>query len=203
MILYMLRHGETDWNKEHKLQGSVDIPLNEKGRHVARLTKVGLENVKFDVAFTSPLLRARETAEIILSGSNVEIIIDDRIREVGFGAYEGTDAKNKAPELALFFEQPEAFASVNGIESYEHILERVGSFWQDLCENETYKDSTILLTTHGAAMKCLISVMKEKEIADIWKSRLHKNCGITIVEVKDGKVDFLEEAIILYDESEL
>ena len=66
MKIYFVRHGETDWNKERKIQGQVDIPLNEFGRHLARETAKGLRDVPFDVCFTSPLGRARETAEIIL-----------------------------------------------------------------------------------------------------------------------------------------
>ena len=69
MKIYFIRHGETDWNKDGKLQGRVDIPLNEEGRHVAELTCEALKEEHFDIAFTSPLSRAYETAEIILRGS--------------------------------------------------------------------------------------------------------------------------------------
>lgn len=203
MILYMIRHGETDWNVERKLQGMTDIPLNENGRCVAELTREGLKGVKFDVAFTSPLLRAKETAEIILEGRDVEIIADERIREVGFGTFEGTDSKEFEDGIKLFFTQPECFVATSGAESYESLLEREKSFLDDLYGNPEYVDSTILVATHGAALNGLLCVIKEKEIADFWKCGLHKNCGMTIVEVKDGKTKFLQEAIILYDENEL
>lgn len=203
MILYMIRHGETDWNVERKLQGMTNIPLNENGRRAAELTREGLWDVEFDVAFSSPLSRAKETAEIILAGRDVEIIVDERIREVGFGSFEGTDSRDFSEGIRLFFTQPECFVATNGAESYESLLERECSFWNDLCANPQYQDSTILLTTHGAALNGLLCVMKEKQIADFWKCGLHKNCGMTIVEVKNGKIDFLQEAIILYDEKEL
>ena len=73
MILYLIRHGQTDWNKGRKLQGRTDIPINENGRAVAELTREGFKEIPFDMAFTSPLKRARETAEIILAGRNVPI----------------------------------------------------------------------------------------------------------------------------------
>ena len=203
MILYMIRHGETDWNVERRLQGMTDVPLNENGRRVAELTGEGLRNVKFDVAFSSPLMRARETAEIILEGRDVDIILDERIREVGFGIYEGSDSREFVEGIKKFFSQPECFVATNGAESYESLLERERSFWNDLCANPKYQESTILLATHGAALNGLLCVIKEKEIADFWKCGLHKNCGITVVEVKEGKTDFLQEAIILYDENEI
>ena len=72
-MIYIIRHGETDWNKEHRIQGHQDIPLNDQGRLDAKVAKKKLKNVKFDVVFSSPLKRAYETAKII---TNNEIIID-------------------------------------------------------------------------------------------------------------------------------
>ena len=68
MKLYIIRHGQTEWNKQKRLQGRSDIPLNEYGIQLARETKAGLKDVKFDLAFTSPLQRAKKTAEILSKG---------------------------------------------------------------------------------------------------------------------------------------
>ena len=73
MKLYLIRHGETDWNKEFKIQGSSDIELNEYGRELAFITREGLRHIPFDIAYTSPLKRAKETAEIILGGRYMKI----------------------------------------------------------------------------------------------------------------------------------
>ena len=73
MELYLIRHGETDYNKERKIQGSCDIPLNEYGRELARETAEGLKDIPFDVIFTSPLCRARETAEWIARGRQIPV----------------------------------------------------------------------------------------------------------------------------------
>ena len=67
-MLYIVRHGETDWNREHKVQGRTDIPLNDYGRRLARETAEGMKDIPIDLCFTSPLLRAKETAQIILEG---------------------------------------------------------------------------------------------------------------------------------------
>ena len=68
MKLYMVRHGETDWNKARRIQGQVDIPLNEFGRRLAKKTALGLADVPFDLCYTSPMSRAKETAKLILQG---------------------------------------------------------------------------------------------------------------------------------------
>ena len=76
-MLYVLRHGKTDWNEKHKLQGRTDIPLNEEGRRMARAAGLEYQDVHFDVCYASPLLRAKETAELLLEGRNIPYLEDD------------------------------------------------------------------------------------------------------------------------------
>ena len=85
MILYIIRHGETEWNKMGKMQGKTDISLSEDGRKLAQKTADGLKNIKFDYIFSSPLERAYETACIIKGDRDIEIVKDERLIEVGFG----------------------------------------------------------------------------------------------------------------------
>ena len=87
MNLYIMRHGETDWNRQGRLQGSVDVPLNEYGVVLAEQTRDGLkrEQIRFDRVFTSPYQRARRTAEIIIDGADIPLIVEPRIREMAFG----------------------------------------------------------------------------------------------------------------------
>ena len=203
MKLYIIRHGQTDWNRARRLQGRTDIPLNEWGRLVAELTREGLKDVTFDVAFTSPLIRAKETAELILKDRNIPIVEDERIIEVNFGAYEGESFQLDNENLQNFFSKPEAYYPVDGSESMESILERTRDFLSELSQNPKYQDSTILISTHGAALCGLLCNIKKWEKADFWKGGLHKNCGFSIVEVTDGVPKILEEAIVAYDEEAL
>lgn len=203
MKLYIIRHGQTDWNRAHRLQGRTDIPLNEWGRLVAELTREGLKNVAFDAAFTSPLIRAKETAELVLEGRHIPIIEDERIIEVNFGAYEGESFQLDNENLQNFFSKPEVYYPVDGSESMESILERTGDFLSELYQNPKYQDSTILISTHGAALCGLLCNIKKWEKADFWKGGLHKNCGFSIVEVLDGVPKILKEAIVAYDEESL
>ena len=78
--IYIVRHGETDWNKELRRQGRKDIELNEKGEKQAHEIKEKFKNINFDICYTSPLKRARKTAEIIIDG-RCEIITENLIIE--------------------------------------------------------------------------------------------------------------------------
>lgn len=87
-MLYIMRHGKTDWNAKHKLQGRTDIPLNEEGIQMAEQAKEKYKDVNFDICYCSPLVRAKQTAEIVLEGRNIPIVYDDRLMEMCFGVYE-------------------------------------------------------------------------------------------------------------------
>lgn len=206
MKLYIIRHGQTEWNKEKRLQGRSDIPLNEYGIQLAKETKEGLKDVKFDLAFTSPLQRAKKTAEILLEGQTVELIEEKRIIEVGFGSYEGLCYAKEHynipdPDFLNFFEKPEAYHPASDGESFEQLRARAADFLQELSEKKEYRDSTILVSTHGAALCALLNVIKNSTIEKFWTGGLHKNCGLSIVEIKDGKAEILKEAIVLYEET--
>ena len=81
MEWYVIRHGETDWNLEHKVQGKADISLNSKGIEQSEITKEKLENEKIDLIICSTLARAKETAQMINKDRNIPIIYDDQISE--------------------------------------------------------------------------------------------------------------------------
>ena len=79
MVIYVIRHGETDWNTKHWLQGTTDIPLNRNGIEVAEITSEALKGIPFDVIFSSPLKRAYQTAEIMKRERQIPLIVDERL----------------------------------------------------------------------------------------------------------------------------
>lgn len=83
-MLYIIRHGKTEWNAKRKLQGRTDIPLNDEGRLMAEKARDEYKDIHFDVCYCSPLIRAKETAEILMKGRNIPIITDDRLMEMCF-----------------------------------------------------------------------------------------------------------------------
>ena len=113
MRLYIIRHGETEWNVLRRFQGRSDIPLNDEGRRLARITAEALSEVPFARIYTSPLKRAYETAMIIKGERDIPVIEEPRIIEIGFGDYEGLCCGKEHynipdPEFMNFFHKPEA-----------------------------------------------------------------------------------------------
>lgn len=97
MKLYILRHGKTEWNRLGKVQGCVDIPLAEEGISLAAKVGRALKEVPFDLCFTSPLTRTRQTAELVLGerAKQIPVIVDPRIQEINFGVLEGSRFKDE------------------------------------------------------------------------------------------------------------
>ncbi len=84
-MLYIMRHGITDWNQAHRLQGKTDIPLNDEGRAMASAAAEEYKDLHIDICFCSPLKRAYETATILLKGRDIPIKADERLSEMSFG----------------------------------------------------------------------------------------------------------------------
>lgn len=203
MKIYMIRHGETDWNTVRRLQGRSDIPLNEEGRRLARVTAKALENVPFTRIYTSPLLRAKETGMIIKGSREIPFIEEERIQEISFGIYEGFFCSEEHytipdPDFMNFFKKPEKYVAPEGAESIEALCKRTTDFLEELVHTTAYQDDTILISTHGAALRGLLSSINMKNVAEFWKGGVHKNCAVTILEVQDGKIHLLEEGKVYY-----
>jgi len=101
MRITTIRHGETSWNRERKPQGSCDIELNETGIEQAKKLATRLEHEPCDIIFTSDLLRAKKTAEIINEKHNAETIASSQLRESSFGEFEGKSLND--PDVAIAF----------------------------------------------------------------------------------------------------
>lgn len=203
MKIYLIRHGETDQNKRKCLQGRSDIELNEYGRELARRTAEGLKNVNFDIIFTSPLKRARETAEIIRGDREIPLICEELIQEISFGEYEGLcygkdNYSIPDKDFMNFFDKPQEYQTPPKGESFEEILKRTGSFLQELMQREEYKDKTILLSTHGCALKALLANVRKLPLAEFWGEGVHKNCAVSLVVVEEGRAIVAEDGRLYY-----
>jgi 2,3-bisphosphoglycerate-dependent phosphoglycerate mutase len=87
--IWLVRHGQTDWNLEGRLQGQLDVPLNETGMGQVRLLAATLQGKRFGALFSSDLMRARQTAECVSTAVNLPIFFDKRLREISQGQFEG------------------------------------------------------------------------------------------------------------------
>ena len=151
MILYFTRHGESEWNLIHRIQGQHDSPLTERGIHMARQLKKRLKGLKFDRCYVSPLGRARQTAAILTEGTGVIPEPDERIREVNLGEAEGMIMEKLPPEeLHAFYHEPQHFHPRGG-EGYEAAYARVSYLMREL---ET-EDGCVLLVAHALILRLI------------------------------------------------
>lgn len=199
MLLYIIRHGETAWNVMRKIQGAVDIPLNEKGIRLAKITGEKLKDVPFDRAISSPLQRAYKTAELVLGKREIPIETDRRIQEISFGDLEGTQVSNVDPlhPFYNFFADAYHYVPARNGESIHDVCERAGKFYQELIHRADLQDKTVLIATHGCVLRALLQPVYE-DISDFWQGGVCPNCGVNIIEVKGGKSTLLEKDKIYY-----
>ena len=156
MRLYIVRHGQTSWNKEFRFQGSEDISLDDTGKNQAYRAGEMLANYEIKKIYASPLVRASLTAQIIQEKVNSPIFYDDALKEVRLGEWEGLTlteilAKYK-DEFLAWEEEPEKQIGL-GIETYYDLQTRAVGFVEDICKKE---NDDLLIVTHGAWIRALL-----------------------------------------------
>lgn len=177
-MLYLLRHGQTEWNKQRKLQGRSDIPLSDAGRQMALDAAEKYRDTKIDLCFCSPLCRAAETAEIFLAGRDIPIIMDNRLVEMCFGVGEGTTGfQEEGHPLATLFNRPGEYVPVGGSESFEELFSRTGAFLSDCVDPALREGKDVLIVGHGAMILSIVNRIRHVPQAHFWDTLL-KNCSL-------------------------
>ena len=150
MKIYIVRHGQTDWNLEHKAQGQTDIPLNASGIKQAKELRDKLVSYDFDSCYCSPLKRAVQTAEIVTDG-RFKIIFDDNLKERSFGELEGTDPRswNIGDDYSRKINTGEY-----GIEPIKDVLARSKKVLERV-KTENPANAKVLIVGHGTLLKTL------------------------------------------------
>lgn len=143
-MIYLTRHGQTDWNVQKKVMGRCDEPLNKNGREQARQTKELLSNIAFDLIICSPLLRAKETAQIINQDRNIKIEYDDRIIERDFGELEGLETKEFDFDGFWNYYKNNIYDRAENIQKFFKIIY---GFLDDI--SIKYADKNVLIVAHG------------------------------------------------------
>lgn len=149
MILYVVRHGKTQWNLEHRCQGVSDIPLTDEGRQEASKLYPLVKQLNIDVVFSSPLSRAYETAKLIVN-NEIPINIDDRLTERDWGMNEGM----KIDEV----DQYDCWdvilnTNVQNIERVQDFMKRISEFIEDI--KSKYPNSKVLVVAHSAVLRVI------------------------------------------------
>ncbi len=202
MKVYLIRHGETDWNSVRKLQGQTDIRLNDYGIELAKLTAEGLKDVDFDLIYSSPLIRAVETAEIIKGDRELEIHTDDRIKEINFGECEGIiiPRRKDGPINPIWqFEfDTEHYIPAEGGETFAQMFERTSDFFDNVIMPLEGRYNNVMIVGHGCMNRTILNRILGTPLNDFWDIRLD-NCSVSIIEIADGKASVIEKSMKFYE----
>jgi probable phosphoglycerate mutase len=167
-VIYLARHGETAPNAEGRVQGSIDPPLNDRGREQARKLAEAASELELAALYSSQLERARETAAIVGDRIGLEPVVDERFAESFRGHWEGrllSDIKREEPEAWAAWQRSDPGFRFPGGESLAEHVERVGAALRDVSEPG-------LVVCHGGTVRAALVARRRRPIEDFQKIRV-------------------------------
>lgn len=190
--LLLVRHGETQWNRETRFQGQIDVPLNDNGRQQSQKAAKLLEDVKIDFAVTSPMLRPKETAEIILhENPQIKLQLEPDLKEINHGLWEGKleveIEEDFAAELEAWRSHPELVQMPEG-ENLQEVWDRAIAAWNKIVTQVELRDdrlTTGLVVAHDAVNKVILCYLMGLSPADFWKIK-QGNGAVSIIDYPRG-----------------
>lgn len=196
--LLLVRHGETEWNQQSKYQGQVDVSLNENGKSQSQKVAKFIKDVSIDKVYSSSLLRAQQTAEIMLQQhqgipklDNLEL--NDGFKEIIHGIWEGkskTEIEQEFPgELQRWYEAPEKFQMPSG-ESLQQVWSRTVEVYQSILSSALENQlKTVLIVAHGATNQILLCHILGLSAEHFWNFR-QSNCCLNVIDYPKGLESF-------------
>ncbi|NLV16895.1 MAG: histidine phosphatase family protein [Syntrophomonadaceae bacterium] len=185
MRLFLVRHGTTGWNESGKYQGTMDVPLSDQGRREAGKVADKLRREDIKAIYSSNLIRARETAEIIAESHNLQVIVIPEIGEIDFGEWEGLNEKEIRERFGeetyrVWLEDPER-AVISGGDSITDFSRRVVGGFNKVVEGHT--GEAIVMVTHGGALMALGCYLHGEDLS-CFRRYYHNNAAISVVELE-------------------
>src|SRR6266550_6847085 len=186
--LLLVRHGETDWNRDGRWQGGSNTSLNELGRQQARSLADQLDG-NIAAVYSSDLSRARETADIVAAKLGLEVRVDPRLRERSFGSWEGLttpEIEDRFADSHRRWQAGEGFGA-DDAETFEDFYARVNDFLADVLR--LHPDEEVLVISHGGSIRVIHALA-----AGLDYVRAHRlipgvaNCAVARYVVRDGKL---------------
>jgi probable phosphoglycerate mutase len=189
--LLLIRHGETNWNRESRFQGIRDIPLNDNGREQAAKAGEFLKNVTIDFGVSSPMLRPKETAEIILKHhSDVTLELEPQLQEICHGLWEGKLEKEIEAEFPGLLQQwkdaPETVQMPEG-ENLQQVWDRAIAAWQEIVKNHANSSETKtgIVVAHDAINKVIVCALLGLKPDNFWNIK-QGNGAVTVIDYPEG-----------------
>jgi broad specificity phosphatase PhoE len=179
-VLYLIRHAETEYNREGRVQGFTDSALSELGRRQSRRLRERIRSIGIGAAACSPSSRASETARIALD-RNLALEVFDGLREMHLGVWEGrvaADIRREYPEeVKLWFDRPSELR-LEGGETLRGFRRRVSHTMDAI--RERHPDGTVAIFTHGGVIRVYLTRLLGMKLDDVWRFRIH-NTSLTRV----------------------
>ena len=200
MDLHLIRHGQTDWNEERRVQGQSDSRLTQLGEEQAVELGQRIQLVEFDKAFCSSSLRTRQTAANLFPDSRVEIEYLDNLREIFLGPWEGAlynEIEEQEPDsFRHFWEEPHLF-DVEGAESFYELQNRAVAVVEKIAE--LHLDQQIAVVSHGALIKTILCHVENLPMSALWNPPRMHNCAHSIIRFSaDGSQEIVQYADVAY-----
>jgi probable phosphoglycerate mutase len=184
--ILIVRHGETDWNRDRRFQGHADPPLNDAGREQARALAEELAGERIDFVYTSDLVRARETAEIVAARLGADIVARSELREIDVGEWEGLtwpEIEERHPEGARSW-HVDGHGWKSG-ETYDQLGERIIAALRRIAAD--HPAQRVLVVGHGGTVRAIRAFIEGLSVADSRRqSPAIGNCEVFRVVVGDG-----------------
>jgi broad specificity phosphatase PhoE len=186
-LLFLARHGETDWNREGRVQGHTDIPLNEEGRRQAARLAARLKGLEIHAIVASDLVRAAETARIVGDAVGLAPVFSPAWREIGLGALEGRDgraAHRDFGELVSAAARQDAPLG-DGAETFAAFEARIVAGYERIGRDHAGRN--VLVVSHGGTLKALIAHLLGLPAGRIERLSLRANTGLSLVDYRHGR----------------
>ena len=188
MEVYFLRHGETEWNRERRIQGSTEwTDLTDEGVRLAEATRDGMiaAGLSFDRLYSSPYRRALHTAQIIGAGLGLEPVVDCRLREISFGPYEGT-------------RYGEGLFSDDNIRAcfMDAVAARVREFMDEVLVPLSGTASRVLVVAHGGVLRTVLRLVAGLPLSGFWEGP-QPNCCAHVVEMDGHRMSLKARSVVV------
>lgn len=185
---YLIRHGETDWNKGGRYQGWTNIELNENGREQARLLGKRFAYLPLDAIYVSPLNRAIATAEPMAKAKGLTPIVDEHFKEINFGEWEGHTIQELSEKYGKvytdFFDDPFSYP-MPGEGSFQNVMKRAMAGFEEL--EKRHKGENIAIVSHGGLLRVMLVALLGLDNR-FYRKTWMTNTSITMLDVmEDGR----------------
>lgn len=190
MRIYLTRHGQTEWNTENRLQGWEDSSLTGKGIADAKLLANRLKDMDIDIIYSSSSPRAIATAEIVRGNKDVEIVVEQDLREMGVGDWQGKtleEINRSSPEESHnYWHAPHLYMNTNGGENFFQVQRRAIAVVENIIRQRKHENTLII--SHGVTLKSIITYYQNRPMEKLWDPPIVEGASLSLIEVVDENI---------------